>query len=336
MKEHSIIDKFLHRFYLRNYTISRYTLEYELDKYRKVIDAMNTHETVFVSGLARSGTTVFMREIHQTEKYASLQYNNMPFLFLPNTHKVKSNGKPTERFHKDNIKVNMSSPEEFDEYYWKVFTKDSFIKRDSLNVHDIPNDVLEKYQLYTKLVSLSKNKPHYVTKNNNNILRIKSLEKIPNSIFFFLIRDPLDHASSLMKLHLKFSNYHKTDYFSREYFNSLGHYEFGLDHKPFNLIQSHFDEIIREKNENLDYWLLIWKQYYTYLNNIISTNHCLVFYEDLINRKSTLFKEVERKLNIKLRTPSDTYSPPNYPEYDSPILDECRVIYSKLKMKSFV
>lgn len=336
MKEHSFVDKFLHRFYLGNYTLSRYSLEYELDKYRKSIIEMNNHKTVFVSGLARSGTTIFMREIHQTDKYASLQYNNMPFLFLPNTYQLKSNRQPTERFHKDNIKVNLSSPEEFDEYFWKVFTKDSFIKSNSLEVHDIPSDIIEKYRHYTKLVSLSKGKPHYVSKNNNNILRIKSLEKIPNSNFFFLIRDPLDHASSLMKLNLKFSKYHKTDNFSREYFNSLGHHEFGLDHKPFKLIQSHFDQIIREKSENLDYWLLIWKQYYTYLNNILSSNHHLVFYEDLIHRKSSLFKEVGVKLDLEINCIDEKYCPPKYSEFDSPILDECREIYSRLKMNSFL
>ena len=125
----------------------------------------------------------------------------MPFLFLPNIWHPPGQTKPKERAHNDGILVNSESPEEFDEYFFKVFLDDKYIKKSYLKSHKLNFKVLKKYLEYIKLICLSKNKERYISKNNNNILRFKSLIKIENSFFFFLIRSPLDHASSLLKLH---------------------------------------------------------------------------------------------------------------------------------------
>ena len=65
---------------------------------------------VFVSGLARAGTTILMREIHGSGDFGSLTYADMPFVLAPNFwRRLSANGakaKPrAERAHGDGIEV---------------------------------------------------------------------------------------------------------------------------------------------------------------------------------------------------------------------------------------
>ena len=39
---------------------------------------------VFVAGLARSGTTILLNAIHESNVFASLSYKDMPFVLAPN------------------------------------------------------------------------------------------------------------------------------------------------------------------------------------------------------------------------------------------------------------
>lgn len=328
MKNYSVLSKILHRAYLKNYFISGASLELEFDLHKKKLKQKEIEKVVFVSGLARSGTTILLRKIFSSDEFASLQYNNMPFLFLPNLWSPKSKIKSYERAHGDSININESSPEEFDEYFWKVQLDDSYINNDHLKIHQIDENILNSYISYTKLICLSKNKKNYLTKNNNNILRISSLNKIPNSYFFFLIRNPLDHASSLLKLHKKFIDEQKKDTFSLDYFNFLGHHEFGIGHKPFNLINSIFDQLKDFDIDSIEYWLIIWKQYYSYLLKIYKENFIIIFFEDFIMVEDQIVDFINQKLKIKITEKKDKkFIPPSYKRYSSEILDECNQIY---------
>lgn len=333
MEKYSRINKLIHKVYLKNYYISKSTLSFEFDKYDSEIHKYNLEKCVFITGLARSGTTILLREIHDSKTFSSLQYKNMPFLFLPNTYQLKSNDKPSERSHEDNIKISGESPEEFDEYFWKVFMKDSYIKTDSLIKHDLENKTLDDYLKYIKLVCMSKNKPNYISKNNNNILRISSLLKIPNSIFFILVRKPLDHVSSLMKLHFKFSKEHKSNPFSLDYFNFLGHHEFGLNQKPFKLIDHDFEKLKKFDKSQIEYWLIIWKQYYEYLIKIYNDSFNIILFEDLLENREKVNQYINQILNIDIKTQVKDYKPPIYKKVDNKILDQCNEVYLKLKEK---
>ena len=333
MQNYSIVNKFLHRFYLSNYFISKSTLELERELYEKKINNLELNQVVFISGLARSGTTYFMREIFETDQYASLQYNNMPFLFLPNLWKNRTSEMLVERAHKDGIKVNSSSPEEFDEYFWKAYLNDSYLGNDTLELHNPEKKVIDIYLDYIKLISISKNKSRYITKNNNNLLRLSSLQQIPNSKFFFLVRKPLDHASSLLKLHQKFSRDHKSDSFTLEYFNFLGHHEFGLNQKVFNLEEEKQKNLSSLDKSTLDYWLLVWLQYYTYLLNKTDDSIEIILFEDLILNRGRVFEFVNRTLDINVNNKKSIFSPPKYNSFKSETLTECEKVYGKLKKK---
>ncbi|MCW5515588.1 sulfotransferase [Muriicola sp. Z0-33] len=304
MSNYSKAEKHLHKLYLSNYFLSKSSLELEEIIHGNKAKQTPIEEYVFITGLARSGTTALMNKIFTTEEYASLQYSNMPILLSPNLWNKKLKIAKHERAHKDGIIIDGNSPEEFDEYFWKVFLNDSYIK-DGLLPHEVDEKVLAKYLTYVSLICHSKGKQKYISKNNNNILRLSSLNKIQGSKIIILFRDPLSHASSLMKLHKSFSENQKDDPFVLDYFNYLGHHEFGLGHKPFLLTDNFINNKDRYTPEDLNYWLQIWINYYDYLLANFDDNWMVVSFEDLIEEPNKVYDHLKANLNINAPLTSD-------------------------------
>jgi len=328
MENYKFLNKLIHRVYLSNYFISKSTLEVELLLYNNLLRNFKINKIVFVSGLARSGTTFILNKIFDTNNYSSLQYKNMPFLFMPNLWKNISRTELQVRTHNDGIMINSLSPEEFDEYFWKVNLDDSYITKDNLIIHELSKENLNQYIKYIKLICLANGKTNYLSKNNNNLLRVQSLSKIPNSTFFLLIREPLNHCSSLLKLHKKYSHLHKADKFSLEYFNFLGHHEFGLNHKSFK-----FNKKINPYNiDSLDYWLFNWFEYYSYAQNVITKNVYILFFEDIINKQKKVLDFVSNILNENLlKIENYKFQPSKYQSYNSEMLKKCNELYLILR-----
>ncbi len=88
-------------------------------------DATNGQH-VFVSGLARSGTTLLMRMLHDTDEFASLTYRDMPLVMAPNLWRRLSGAfqksmARQERAHGDGLQVDYDSPEALEEVFWRTF-----------------------------------------------------------------------------------------------------------------------------------------------------------------------------------------------------------------------
>lgn len=332
MSSYSRAEKNLHKLYLSNYFLAKSSLELEEIMHGKKARETAIQEYVFITGLARSGTTALMNKIFSSEEYASLQYSNMPILLSPNLWNKKLKIAKHERAHKDGIIIDGNSPEEFDEYFWKVFLNDAYIK-DGLLPHEVDDKVLNKYKAYVSLICHSKKKQKYISKNNNNILRLNALKKIEGNKIIVLFREPLSHASSLMKLHKSFSENQKEDPFALDYFNYLGHHEFGLNHKPFLLTQNFIENRSKYSLDNLNYWLLIWINYYEYLLEHFDEQYILVSFEDLIHTPNTVYKHMGSVLNISVELKTEKkHSPSKYIDIDSeqPLLEKAEMIYDKL------
>ena len=333
MAGYSGVDKFLHRFYLSNYGISRATLEMEEIMHGPKARQWEVSQAVFVTGLARSGTTAVMNKLFGTGEYASLQYSNMPFLLCPNLWKRKAKIEAHERAHSDGIIIDGNSPEEFDEYFWKAILNDRYMDKEGMHPHDIPEDILKKYQTYMALICLAKGKHKYISKNNNNILRLEGLQKIPNARIIFLFRDPVAHASSLMKLDAKFTVSQEEDPFTLSYFNYLGHHEFGKNHKPFLLTDEFRANRQRYNKADLNYWLSIWQNYYSYLLTHAGENAIFISFEDLIRDPNGIYKFLSKELELESPLADiNKHEPSKYAEaeYDQKLLQKCRDTYGKL------
>ena len=151
---YSFLTKWMHQIYLGNYFVSKTSFEIEQTIFKKEINFFKINEIVFVTGLARAGTTALFNAIYDTNSYASLKYSNMPFLLMPLlwSH-IANNKKATElaeRAHNDGIQVNSESPEEFDEYYWKTMLNDNYITKNNLITHPINDKTLKDFESYIK------------------------------------------------------------------------------------------------------------------------------------------------------------------------------------------
>tara|TARA_B100000989_G_scaffold9812_1_gene6612 strand:+ start:3396 stop:4415 length:1020 start_codon:yes stop_codon:yes gene_type:complete len=298
----------------------------------------NLDKKVFIFGLPRSGTSILLNKIYETNTFASLTYENMPFVMSPLIWRkiskifIKKN-KKSERMHGDRIKIDNKSPEAFDEVFWLTFEKKNFIVSDILKVHNISNETLEDYEKYVEMVCQSYNKKKYISKNNNNILRINKLLSLSgDNLFIIMYRDPLNHIHSLKKQFFNFLDLHKNNFFYQNYFNYLGHYEFGLTHK-------HYEFLTNKSQDYKDnfFWLSKWKDTYLYLKKFSHSNIFFLSYEDFCKNPHHFFKSFLDDYEInKIRTDdienhNVSFKNENLSEKETKILEDCNKIYDNLR-----
>ena len=102
--------------------------------------------------------------------------------------------------------------------------------------YDETSDLSKNLDLFIKKIIHINKVNRYLSKNNNNIFRVKYLlKKFPDSKIIIVIRNPVDLAFSSAKVHFKFLKYHETIKNFSEELSELGHYEFGFQRKMFNL-----------------------------------------------------------------------------------------------------
>lgn len=253
---------------------------------------------VFITGLARAGTTILMREIHGSDEFGSLTYADMPFVLAPNfwqrlSAKGRMAGTRTERPHGDGIEVDFNSPEALDEVYWRIFAGDGYILPDRLVPHAPAHEQVEGYRDFIRLVLRRTGRARYLSKNNNNLLRLDSLARaFPDSVILIPVRDPLDHARSLLNQHRRFLG---ADAFTRAYMGWLGHHEFGATHRPFAWDGS----TTGGDPQTLDYWLGQWTAAHRWIDALVLEhgNIQLVPYQALISEPDT-WPAIARRIGI--------------------------------------
>lgn len=265
MQNYSTFQKFLHDFVLSKKFINKSLFELEKIIYLKNKDIKNQSH-VFITGLPRSGTTSLINFLYSSNEYASLTYRNMPFILSPHFSKLfNTNNIPvTERLHADGITHGSDSPEAFDEVFFN--NNEEFVKNELGN--------------YICLILLSRKKNKYLSKNNLNYKRLDLIRSIlPNSVFLITIREPLQHAYSLLNQHLHFNQLQQENDFIRRYMNYLGHNEFGLDLKAWN------NPILFKNPGDINFWLEQWCLFYqNILRHYQTYNKCFfIIYEELFN-----------------------------------------------------
>ncbi|WP_413868925.1 sulfotransferase [Albidovulum sp.] len=335
MADYSALDRLLHRLALAS--PARAEMMHDIERGMFLGKApTDTGAHVFVTGLARAGTTILMREIHRTGQFGSLTYADMPFVLAPNLWARMSRrghrpGQKAERAHGDGIEVDMASPEALDEVYWRVFAGKEYIGRNGLSPHDPDNDLIAGYRDLMRLVMLRTGTARYVSKNNNNILRLAALANaMPGATFLVPLRRPLDHAASLLGQHERFLN---ADPFTRDYMAWLGHHEFGATHRPFL-----FGPRPAGDPMTLDYWLRLWVAVYGALDRVEEAypNVTFVPYEAL-SADPAVWAAVARRIGVtpaaagELR-PTKDRAPG---AHDARLAVEAQALHARLSARTF-
>ena len=271
MNNYSRLQQLLHIFALSSKFIRTVTFDLEnlLTRPNHKID-----NHVFISGLARSGSTILLNAIFKSNKFSSLLYKDMPFILAPNLWSmlspINNNISSVERSHGDGIMISLNSPEAFEEVFWKT-------------IGDKSVDSEEKFKSYVNLINHKYQQHRYLSKNNQNIRRISLINNIfPKSKILIPFRNPIQQANSLLNQHKKFIKASKKDKFVSDYMNLIGHTEFGPKYIPLYRNQIKFDNDM-ELNHWIEQWYLVYKNSLSAfeLNNSVK----FICYEELCKSK---------------------------------------------------
>ena len=287
----------LHRLVLDHYNLGQLLFRRE-SKIATKKGIRKKERFVIISGLARSGTTSMMNELVKLPGFRSLSYANMPFLLSPNLWRKiyrPKKAKLQERSHRDGVDIGLNSAEALEEYFFKALANDHYITDSALREYALSEDDYEAYLTYQSVVRNSNNRL-YLAKNNNFLIRYRSLRKMnPQFIMVIMYRQPLYHAASLLEKHRQYRQMQEEEPFVLEYMNWLGHHEFGLNQKVFHFTEK---EIPAGDRNSLDYWLEVWMNYYAVVLKLQDENTLLIDYEDFCTDPSGSINLINQKAGL--------------------------------------
>jgi hypothetical protein len=263
------------------------------------LDTIKIEKPVYVSGLARSGSTILLEILAQAPGVVSQRYKDFPPVFTPyawNTmlrYMGTSEAAPSERAHKDGILVTLDSPEAMEEPIWSSFFPDAHNPGVSNVIRPDADDAGfgSFYTAHIKKLLAVRGGQRYLAKANYQVTRLEYLLKLfPDARFVLPVREPTAHIASLIKQHDLFTRGQSANERAREHLQRVGHHEFGLDRVPINPGDSSSTAEIIElwsRGEELAGWIRYWNMIYGYLIDRVEANEQLaaavkfVVFEDM-------------------------------------------------------
>ncbi len=252
---------------------------------------------VYVTGLARSGTTILLEFLSRHRQAAFHRYRDFHGIFVPywwqRNDVSQRRFEPEERAHGDGLKVTPDSPEAMEECLWMAFF-DQLHNPHASNILDADsaNPAFESfYRDHICKVLLARGRQRYVAKGNYNLSRLKYLLKIfPDARFVVAVRHPRSHVASSIKQHRLFCEGEARHPRALSYMRHVGHYEFGLDRRPIHVGDAKKTEQIIEfwnADQEVRGWARYWAMLYGWFAAQIESDTALrqavelVRFEDL-------------------------------------------------------
>jgi hypothetical protein len=289
-------DYFLARLAHAGRPVARVLGNVETEYLRGSLDSTPVIEPLFLTGLARSGTTILLQELCRTDLFATHRYRDFPFLMTPYVwnrflDRFTKEDAPVERPHHDRIQITRESPEAFEEPIWQYFFP-RVHRRDGLHRlgADESHPAFERFfREHIQKILLLRGSPRYLSKENYNIARLEYLAKMfPDAKFVLPVRHPFSHVQSLVRQHRLFTEYAGQDSRVAKYLALAGHYEFGPQRVPIRLTEEggeQMDEAWRQGRDHVGY-AIQWAQVYGFVHSLRSRGDALskriavVRYED--------------------------------------------------------
>jgi hypothetical protein len=285
---------------------------------------------VYICGLARSGTTLLLRLLSRHEAFQSLSYRAMPFVLAPNLWALLAGDVPAprpaiERAHGDGVLVDDDSVEAFEEAFWRTFDVGLEDTAGCYGTGTPDAAAAGTFAQYRMLVANPARGPRsregrrrrYLSKNNNNLVRLTALCADSAATVLVMFRDPVATARSLHQLHLTFCD-SAVDPFVQDYMRWLGHREFGPGHLPFCFARPDMAAALDPSGP--DYWLDYWTAVYRYVLTGQGTRLRLVDYDALcqspVESLARVFSVLDEQTDIEALAadvrppPSQTAAPP--------------------------
>jgi hypothetical protein len=226
--------------------------ELESDALARQLDKLAIEQPVFVTGLARAGTTMMLNVLSQAEGVATHRYRDFPFLFTPVAwnwfqDRVGSDAGPeVERPHRDRIRITKESAEAFEEPLWQAYfpwTHDP-ARCHVLDARTEHAEFEACFRAHLRKILWLRGGRRYVSKGNYNVGRIGYLARLfPDARFVVPVRHPVAHVRSLVDQHALFCRYAAADARVPRYLAAAGHYEFGPQRRPIHFTAARIGEI---------------------------------------------------------------------------------------------
>lgn len=269
------LDRFLHDIAFRAGRAQRALADVEEMLYGDRLATIRLERPVFLTGLPRSGTSVLLRLLCESGRFASHTYRDVPFVLCPMLwHRFSrgfaADGRAVERAHGDGLAVSADSPEAFEEMVWKEFwpehyRSDRILPWTSSERNPEFESFLESHM--RKVIALRQEEPtggrRYLSKNNVNVARLAARPgPLRDGVFLVPFREPAQQAASLLAQHRRFTEIHESDDFFRRYMEGVGHHEFGQGLRPVD-----FGGWLAEapSPETLEFWLRYWTATYRHV-----------------------------------------------------------------------
>lgn len=300
---------------------------------RKRLAATAVDRPVFISGLARAGTTILLRKLCECPEFAAHRYSDFPFLFTPYAWaKLRSLAPPPrqlprERMHRDGIMVTAESPEAMEEVLWMAFFPRLHDPTSShLLDEKVRHPAFESFLAdHMRKLILVRGGRRYLSKNNYNLTRLSYLGRIfPDARFLLPIRAPAAHVASLLKQQRLFCEAQRESDAARRHLRLVGHFEFGLDRMPINPGTSDAVAAIEDcwaRGEEVRGWAKYWALLYQHVADRLQTDpllarRCLVVrYEDLCSRAEEAMAAIGEHIGLARATAQHLASGLHQPDY---------------------
>jgi len=274
------------------------------------IEDITVEAPVYVSSLARAGTTIVTEMLEAHPALTCHHYSDFPNVWTPYWRNYllqktrREPPRPSERAHRDRILVSQNSPEAVEEVLWMHFFEGLHDPGRS-NVLAESDENLPFDRFYSdhicKLLAVRAT-PRYLAKGNYNISRFAYLHRLfPDARFLIPVREPEHHVASLVKQHGLFTRGNALDPRVGRQLAMSGHYEFGPLRRQVNFGNDQSALLIQaawEDGREVEGWARYWAATYSFLADQLDAmpklgRHCLLFrYEDLCSKSEPVIDAI--------------------------------------------
>ncbi|HEX5078710.1 MAG TPA: sulfotransferase [Geminicoccaceae bacterium] len=273
---------------------------------------------IYVTGLARSGSTILLELLAAHPEVATHQYRDFPLIPIPLwwnwflERASRAEIPPVERAHKDRIAVTPESPEAMEEVLWMTFFPDCHdaARSNLLGAQHSAPGFEAFYRDHIRKLLLLRQGRRYVAKGNYNVSRLGYLRTLfPDACFVVPVRDPVGHIASLMKQHRLFCAEETRDSRILDHMRRSGHFEFGLDRRPINfgdLATVRRIETLWQEGREVEGWAHYWASVYGHVADLLERDRAvaertlLVHYDDLCARPDAILERLYRHCGFEV------------------------------------
>ena len=273
-------------------------------------DKININSPIYITGLARAGTTIILEMLSKHPDLASHRYKYLLMPYIP--HWINQVAKafrmytePFERFHKDGIFVTGESPEAVEEIFWQKFFDNTHNEYSSNIINGVAsNPRFESfYRNHIRKLIITQKCSRYLAKNNYNVTRLEYLLHLfPSSKFLLVIRNPVNHIASLIKQTNLFTQLGREGPLLYDWLKMVGHHEFGHDQVCINTNNTELIQKIRKlwinKETYVKGWAYYWVSIYDFIGNNLDANKKLkkatliVRYDELCDTPAKIIDQI--------------------------------------------